>query len=222
MKNLRKTIREELLKEMEQIDYPNDDPSENFFMIKVKKVKSPKDIEDFRFFDNIKGFVSIDECSFIDLDGLPKSVDALIISRNKRLASLKGCPQKVRGGIGIDTNYKLKSLEGGPQIANREYTCSMNGLTSLKGAPKSINGLFNCSSNELTSLEGGPQKVSGNYQCLHNNIASLKGFPKSVGGDFDCRFNPGISGDGFTEKEIRSVCDVKGKVRFVNSWKMQK
>ena len=29
---------------------------------------------------------------------------------------------------------------------------------------------------------------------------------------FDCRNNPGPNGKGFTEDDVRAVCDVKGKI----------
>jgi len=43
-------------------------------------------------------------------------------------------------------------------------------------------------------------------------LTSLKDAPKSVRGSFSCQNNPGPNGDGFTEEDVRAVCDVKGQI----------
>ena len=55
-------------------------------------------------------------------------------------------------------------------------------------------------------------KVNGDFYCSDNNLKSLAGAPKTVGGNFDCGNNPGPNGKGFTEDDVRAVCDVKGKI----------
>ena len=75
-----------------------------------------------------------------------------------------------------------------------------------------VNGNFNCSNNNLTSLEGAPKEVGGSCYCYENNLTTLEGAPKTVGGNFDCGNNPGPNGKGFTEDDVRAVCDVKGKI----------
>ena len=71
-----------------------------------------------------------------------------------------------------------------------------------------VDGDFYCGNNNLTSLENCPKTVNGVFGCSSNKLISLEGAPKFVGEDFMCRFNPGK----FTEKDIRAVCDVKGKI----------
>jgi hypothetical protein len=72
-----------------------------------------------------------------------------------------------------------------------------------------VDGDFYCGNNHLTTLENCPKTVNGVFGCSSNNkLISLEGAPKFVGEDFMCRFNPGK----FTEKDIRAVCDVKGKI----------
>ena len=71
-----------------------------------------------------------------------------------------------------------------------------------------VDGSFYCGNNHLTTLENCPKTVNGVFGCSSNKLISLEGAPKFVGEDFMCRFNPGK----FTEKDIRAVCDVKGKI----------
>ena len=82
----------------------------------------------------------------------------------------------------------------------------------MSGAPKSVAGYFDCANNQLTSLEGAPDTVAGYFDCYNNNLTSLEGAPETVGGDFNCNNNPGPNGNGFTEKDVRAVCDVKGRI----------
>ena len=72
----------------------------------------------------------------------------------------------------------------------------------------SVDGDFYCGNNRLTSLINSPKYVTGNFGCSSNRLTSLEGAPKTVGGDFYCRLNS----DKFTEKQVRAVCNVKGKV----------
>jgi hypothetical protein len=71
-----------------------------------------------------------------------------------------------------------------------------------------VDGDFFCGNNNLTSLENCPKTVSGVFGCSSNFLKSLEGAPKFVGENFMCRFNS----VKFTEKDIRAVCDVKGKI----------
>ena len=50
--------------------------------------------------------------------------------------------------------------------------------------------------------------VTGDFDCENNKLTTLENSPKEVGGDFYCRNN----NKKFTEKEVRDVCNVKGKV----------
>ena len=73
-----------------------------------------------------------------------------------------------------------------------------------------INGRFNLSGcKNLTSLQNCPYYVDGSSFCVRcKSLDSLKGCPKEVNGIFDC--------DGcnrkFTQKEVMSLCKVKGKI----------
>ena len=82
----------------------------------------------------------------------------------------------------------------------------------VKVAPETVSGIFDCDYNNLESLAGAPEKVGGDFYCSNNNLTSLEGAPETVRGDFWCKHNPGPNGDGFTEDDIRAVCDVKGEI----------
>ena len=103
----------------------------------------------------------------------------------------------------------LKSLPNDiPKYVNSYFSCGHNKLTSIQGVPKCVGNDFYCCYNKLTSLQGAPKYVSGNFGCDHNKLTSLQYAPKYVGGDFWCHNNT----KKFTEKEVRTVCDVKGRV----------
>ena len=89
------------------------------------------------------------------------------------------------------------------------FDCSRNKLTSLINAPKYVDGTFYCHYNNLTSLKGLKETViNENFYCTDNKLTSLEGAPKTVNGHFFCYQNP----VKFTEKQVRSVSDVKGMV----------
>jgi hypothetical protein len=81
-------------------------------------------------------------------------------------------------------------------------------LKTLKGCPRTVGGFFNAVECNLESLIGGPEFVGGDYNVSHNDLTTLDGFPKEIEGWV-------MIGDNsveFTEEEIRSVSNVKGKV----------
>jgi len=51
-------------------------------------------------------------------------------------------------------------------------------------------------------------EVGGDFWCNYNQLTSLVGVPISVGRDFRCDYND----VKFTEKQIRSVSNVQGKI----------
>ena len=71
-----------------------------------------------------------------------------------------------------------------------------------------VNGNFDCYKNQLTSLEGAPNAVGGDFYCSFNQLISLEGVPKKVGRDFWIGYNK----SKFTEKQVRTICNVKGNV----------
>ena len=88
------------------------------------------------------------------------------------------------------------------------FDCSNNNLTSLINAPKSVGGNFWCGCNKLTSLECAHITVGRDFHCNGNRLTSLQGAPTIVHRDFYCSDNS----VQFTRKDVKSVCDVKGKI----------
>jgi len=126
------------------------------------------------------------------------------------LASLLGwSPKEVRGSFYCNDNH-LGSLEGCPGTVGKDFICRHNHLlASLEGCPKTIEGYFSCDHNGLTSLKGCPEAVGGSFNCEWNKLTSLEGCPRTVGHNFYC----GGNARKFSEREIRSICEVKGTVR---------
>ncbi len=144
-----------------------------------------------------------------DLKGGPVIVKGIFdCSESPKLISLKGAPKKIGEEFSCD-NCAIESLEYSPDEVNGLFSCDGNKLKNLKGSPKKIGGTFSCARNNLTSLEGSPQIIGRHFNCSENtNLTSLDGAPKIVDGDFfihDC-------GRQFTEKEVRAVCQVGGRV----------
>ena len=71
-----------------------------------------------------------------------------------------------------------------------------------------VNGSFKCYNNNFSNLIGSPESVGGNFNCSYNQLQSLDGCPKHVGSSFWCDNNL----VQFTEEEVRSRCDVGGRV----------
>ena len=73
-----------------------------------------------------------------------------------------------------------------------------------------VGGYFSLSDNKnLTSLKNCPYFVGGSFDVYGcSKLDSLEGCPKEVGWNFycsDCKRK-------FTEKEVRSLCEIKGKI----------
>ena len=51
-------------------------------------------------------------------------------------------------------------------------------------------------------------RIESSFDCSRNGLETLENFPNYVAGDLFCETNPGF----FTEKEVRNVCKVEGKV----------
>jgi hypothetical protein len=119
----------------------------------------------------------------------------------------------IRNGSKGDLDLSNMNLTKLPDIlkditVGGNFYCGNNNLTSLEGAPKSVGASFACSNNKLTSLQCDHITVGGDFYCSFNKLTSLDGAPKTVGGNFHCYQNP----VKFTEKQVRSVSDVKGMV----------
>ena len=91
------------------------------------------------------------------------------------------------------------------------FNCSKcNSLISLEGAPEKVGGVFSCSDCRLiTSLEGAPKEIKGSFYCQYcTSLTSLEGAPKEVGENFCC----GDCGSKFTQKDVKKVSNVKGRI----------
>ena len=120
----------------------------------------------------------------------------------------------IRNGSKGNLVLRLMNLTELPEILKNvsvggTFDCGNNKLTSLINAPKYVDGTFYCHYNNLTSLKGLKETViNENFYCTDNKLTSLEGAPKTVNGHFFCYQNP----VKFTEKQVRSVSDVKGMV----------
>ena len=118
--------------------------------------------------------------------------------------------KKIHGDFYCDYN-DLENLVGAPLEVTGDFHCEYNSsMIAPEGAPKKIDGKFVCYKNNLETLEGLENTtILGDFWCNSNNLYSLKGAPKEVGGRFICSNNP----KKFTEDEVKSVSNVKGKIR---------
>ncbi len=119
----------------------------------------------------------------------------------------------IRNGSKGDLDLRRMNLTELPEIlkditVGGSFYCYSNRLTSLEGSPKTVGGSFYCYNNRLTSLDGSPKTVGGSFGCNNNLLTSLAGAPSSVGEIFYCYNNP----VQFTIKDVKSVCDVKGRI----------
>ena len=149
--------------------------------------------------------------SLISLDGCPKEVGGSFDCSYCSMRNLEGCPEKVGGDFDCYECDRLVSLKGCPNEVGGDFRCDRcKNLKILEGCPREINGNFDCGNCEnLTSLKGCPEKVSKGFSCSRcENLKSLEGCPEKVGRDFYCT----QCGVEFTEDDVRSLCDVKGRI----------
>jgi len=158
-------------------------------------------------FNIIRGNFDCSYNQFKSLEGSPKEVEGYFNCSNNKLILLKGSLKEVEKDFDCSFN-NLKSLEGCPEKIGRDFYCEYNNLTSLKGCLKIIKGNFDCSHNNLKSLKECPKEIKGNFNCIFNKLISLEGSPEKVGGNFYCSNNK----VKFTEEEVRSRCNVRGKI----------
>lgn len=156
----------------------------------------------------IEGDVIISRMQF--LKELPDLVDVevngrLVISRNKSLSSLKGCPRKVNDNFNCESNG-LTGLVGCPQLIGASFCCDDNHLESLTGCPKEIPGAFLANNCGLKSFVGGPEIVGSDFYAGGNAFESLDGFPREVGGHIV------IASDVITRRDVKNVCKVGGDI----------
>ena len=144
------------------------------------------------------------------LEGKPPSI---FIPRRMEDRVERMIKQYIRNGSRNELDLSDYGLTKLPEIlknvdVERYFICSVNKLTTLENSPKTVGGSFYCGNNQLISLKGAPTYVGGEFGCGNNKLTSLDGAPTYVGGSFNCRYNP----VKFTEEQVRSVCDVDGRI----------
>lgn len=108
------------------------------------------------------------------------------ISENN-LESLEGCPEIIQKDFNCSNN-NLSTLFGAPHTVG-DFDCSRNRLKDLSYSPKKVEGYFNCSDNYIISINGSPRTIKGYFKCSNNSLTSLKGGPKYINDFFDCSNN---------------------------------
>jgi len=108
---------------------------------------------------------------------------------------------------GITINGKLLVKLG--TISCFSLKASNIDLTTLEGFPTFVYGSFYIENNKLTSFQHCPKEINGSFKCGYNQFKTLDYCPVMVHGNFIMPFN---IGNNFTEKDIRNVCHITGKV----------
>lgn len=149
-----------------------------------------------------------------NLDGLPDSVGSLRIVGFKKLTSLKGCPTNVKNSFTITLCPALKALDylpkhigGGIAINHNKNLLSIDGLSAVTNIVHGnlfLNGNFN-----LKSLEGCPSIVDGHFNCEKcKALTSLSGCPEQVKGSFGCK----SCATRFNKNTVVSICHISGEI----------
>ena len=121
----------------------------------------------------------------------------------------------IQGSFFIRYCDELKSLEGGPDIVDENYSYAYGRvIKDLEGAPHTVGRAFICSDcRSLVSLKGSPKK------CMHFNVTycpnlkSLKYGPKEVTKNYIV-YETGNDGKEtvFTDEDVRKYTKVGGKI----------
>ena len=149
-----------------------------------------------------------------NLEGLPDNVGSLHISGFKKLASLKGCPINVDNRFTITLCASLKGLDylpehigGGITINHNVNLLSIDGLsvvTNVVNGDLYINGNY-----KLKSLQGCPSIVDGVFSCEKcKALTSLSHCPEQVKYNFYCK----NCATQFKKTEVESICQVGGDI----------
>ena len=105
------------------------------------------------------------------------------------------------------TKRATQNPDGSYDIVGNVYIGGEN-LLNFPIKFNKVNGDFYAFDNQLTSLKDGPVEVTGHFDVSVNKLTSLEYAPKKVGGNFDCSYNKGE----FTILNVKSICDVKGRI----------
>jgi len=117
----------------------------------------------------VKGNLNLSFNSIKDLSNMPNVQGDLDLSRNS-IIDLKGV--NCSGGIKLNNNARLVSLEGLPEVIGGDVVTNYCSLTSLNfGRETIINGDLTCGFNRITSLITNHQlTVQGNLSLSNNLI----------------------------------------------------
>jgi hypothetical protein len=120
-----------------------------------------------------------------DLEFSPKKINGTFSCANTinagahHLISLKGITQEGVHNLNVSRNDKLTSLEGAPQKIDGDFICDSNkNITSLKGMPQEGVREIHSVGCSLTSFEGCPKKVERGVFATGNPIKNLKNIHK--------------------------------------------
>lgn len=177
----------------------------------------------------VKGGFYCSENQLSTLKNAPAEVTGSFSCKDNKLTSLEGIPSIIGGSVDIRYN-KISSLNHSPSRVTGDFDCRYNMLKNLDFGPTIIeaspsadgwgylsdkDGHYICGYNNLTTLRGSPKKVGGSFNCSNNLLSDLTEAPKEVRKDFICsnqRARPGYDPVKFTEKQVRAVCKVGGRV----------
>lgn len=134
-------------------------------------------------FSSITGSVTIAECLFQTLEGLPPIIGGDLTVHGMVLHSLAGAPKEVRGSVSLDATT-IKDASICPiEHVGRHFNISDCKLTKLGQMPTYVGGDFIAMNNPLTSIAGLPEKIGRNLILSHNKLLkSINGISADIGG----------------------------------------
>lgn len=146
--------------------------------------------------------------------GCKGNLDLSNMNLSKIPAILKD--KTIDGSFYITFNKKIDSLENCPAKVTETFSCSGLSISNFVGGPEYVGKFFMSHyCHNLNSFIGSPKYVGGDFFINGNNVFdSINGLPETIGGN--CVIH--VNYLGFTEKDIRKVCDVKGKVKIVSKF----
>ncbi len=115
------------------------------------------------------------------------------------------------GSLNVSVNPKIKTLENSPRKIMGNFRCHSTGISDFVGGPEYVGrGMFCYHCPKLKSFFGSPKYIGpgGFTVVVGHRLEDIYGIPEVIEGDF----NIFASSTKFDERDIRQVCDVKGKV----------
>ena len=117
----------------------------------------------------------------------------------------------LNGGLNVSVNPKIKTLENSPRKIMGNFRCHSIGISDCVGGPEYVGHSMCCyHCPKLKSFFGSPKHIGpgGFTVVVGHRLEDIYGIPEVIEGDF----NIFASSTKFDERDIRQVCDVKGKV----------